>query len=71
LAHAAGIEDGEVPRQQAVTAEAQQGFWRRVCTHPATAASGEDQSMAEGAVRLHAKSNIKRFPVCEAAFAQA
>jgi hypothetical protein len=43
-----------VSRQQAVAAEAQEGFWWRLRTHSPAATSGEDQSAAGAMVRLHA-----------------
>src|SRR5262249_55522126 len=48
LAHAAGIEDCEVSRKEAVTAKAQEGFRRHLDTHAPAPTRREDQSAAEG-----------------------
>ena len=53
LAHPAGIENREVPRQQAVAAEAQHGLRRDVHAHSPAASGGKDQGAAEGTVKLH------------------
>jgi hypothetical protein len=59
LVYAARVENSEVSRQQALAAEAQKGFRRRLRTHSPAATSGEDQSATDAMVRLHANRRSK------------
>jgi hypothetical protein len=59
LAYAARVENSEVSRKQALAAEAQKGFRRRLRTHSPAATSGEDQSATDAMVRLHANRRSK------------